>query len=111
MMDINAKIVEMFWGDYKAKGGNDVPDLGQTLILRDFLAWLDQRTAEGPIIDSRPLQQAFANALSNVKKPVIMLVEAPMGEGKTEAAFYAHLELQRRFGHRGLYVAFRDSIT
>ena len=28
-----------------------------------------------------------------------------MGEGKTEAAFFAHLELQRRFGHRGLYVA------
>ena len=59
----------------------------------------------------RPLQQAVADALSNVKKPVIMLVEAPMGEGKTEAAFFAHLELQRRFGHRGLYVALPTKAT
>jgi CRISPR-associated endonuclease/helicase Cas3 len=59
----------------------------------------------------RPLQQAVADALYNAKKPVIMLVEAPMGEGKTEAAFYAHLELQRRFGHRGLYVALPTKAT
>lgn len=59
----------------------------------------------------RPLQQAVADALSNVEKPIIMLVEAPMGEGKTEAAFFAHLELQRRFGHRGLYVALPTKAT
>lgn len=59
----------------------------------------------------RPLQQAVAGALSNVKKPAIMLVEAPMGEGKTEAAFFVHLELQRRFGHRGLYVALPTKAT
>ena len=34
-----------------------------------------------------------------------------MGEGKTEAAFYAHLELQRRFGHRGLYIALPTKAT
>ena len=34
-----------------------------------------------------------------------------MGEGKTEAAFYTHLELQRRFGHRGLYVAMPTKAT
>ena len=34
-----------------------------------------------------------------------------MGEGKTEAAFFAHLELQRRFGHRGLYVALPTKAT
>jgi CRISPR-associated endonuclease/helicase Cas3 len=59
----------------------------------------------------RPLQQAVANALANVKEPVILLLEAPMGEGKTEAAFFAHLELQRRFGHRGLYVALPTKAT
>jgi len=53
----------------------------------------------------RPLQQAVADALAELRKPAILLLEAPMGEGKTEAAFFAHLELQRRFGHRGLYVA------
>jgi CRISPR-associated endonuclease/helicase Cas3 len=46
-----------------------------------------------------------------MKEPSILLVEAPMGEGKTEAAFFAHLELQRHFGHRGLYVALPTKAT
>lgn len=61
--------------------------------------------------DPRPLQQAVADALANLKKPGILLLEAPMGEGKTEAAFFAHLELQRQFEHRGLYVALPTKAT
>lgn len=59
----------------------------------------------------RPLQQAVADALDSIDQPAILLIEAPMGEGKTEAAFYAHLELQRRLGHRGLYVALPTKAT
>ncbi|MBI5606516.1 MAG: CRISPR-associated helicase Cas3' [Deltaproteobacteria bacterium] len=59
----------------------------------------------------RPLQKAVANALGAVKKPAILLIEAPMGEGKTEAAFFSHLEMQRLFGHRGLYVALPTKAT
>lgn len=59
----------------------------------------------------RPLQQAMVDALAAVDLPAILLVEAPMGEGKTEAALYAHLELQRRLGHRGLYVALPTKAT
>ena len=59
----------------------------------------------------RPLQQAVADVLAIMEKPSILLVEAPMGEGKTEAAFFAHLELQRRFGHRGMYVALPTKAT
>ncbi|MEF3192827.1 MAG: CRISPR-associated helicase Cas3' [Halothiobacillaceae bacterium] len=59
----------------------------------------------------RPLQQAMVDALGDIKQPAILLVEAPMGEGKTEAALYAHLELQRRLGHRGLYVALPTKAT
>jgi CRISPR-associated endonuclease/helicase Cas3 len=59
----------------------------------------------------RPVQQAVADALADVREPAILLVEAPMGEGKTEAALFAHLELQRRFGHRGLYVALPTKAT
>jgi CRISPR-associated endonuclease/helicase Cas3 len=59
----------------------------------------------------RPLQQAVCDCIANVKEPSVVLVEAPMGEGKTEAAFFAHLELQRRFGHRGLYVALPTKAT
>ena len=59
----------------------------------------------------RPLQQAVSDVMADLKTPAILLVEAPMGEGKTEAAFFAHLELQRRFGHRGLYVALPTKAT
>jgi len=59
----------------------------------------------------RPLQQAVADALDSINQPAVLLVEAPMGEGKTEAALYAHLELQRRLGHRGLYVALPTKAT
>jgi CRISPR-associated endonuclease/helicase Cas3 len=59
----------------------------------------------------RPLQQAVVDALTELKRPAVLLIEAPMGEGKTEAAFFAHLELQRRFGHRGMYVALPTKAT
>lgn len=59
----------------------------------------------------RPLQQAIVDVLAEVSKPAILLIEAPMGKGKTEAAFFAHLELQRRFEHRGLYVALPTKAT
>ncbi|MGH9438612.1 MAG: CRISPR-associated helicase Cas3', partial [Terriglobia bacterium] len=59
----------------------------------------------------RSLQQAVADALVSLQEPSILLVEAPMGEGKTEAGFFAHMELQRRFGHRGLYVALPTKAT
>jgi CRISPR-associated endonuclease/helicase Cas3 len=64
-----------------------------------------------PHLSPRPLQQIVAQAVREVSGPCVLLVEAPMGEGKTEAAFYAHLELQRRFGHRGLYVALPTKAT
>ncbi|MDY6956277.1 MAG: CRISPR-associated helicase Cas3' [Pseudomonadota bacterium] len=59
----------------------------------------------------RPLQKAMINALAAIERPAILLVEAPMGEGKTEAALYTHLELQRRLGHRGLYIALPTKAT
>lgn len=59
----------------------------------------------------RPLQQAMASALEKLPGPAVLLVEAPMGEGKTEAAWFAHLELQRRFDHRGMYVALPTQAT
>lgn len=59
----------------------------------------------------RPLQNAVANEVTTISSSCVLLIEAPMGEGKTEAAFYAHLELQRRFGHRGLYIAMPTKAT
>jgi CRISPR-associated endonuclease/helicase Cas3 len=85
----------------------------------DAINW-KQRTPLAPVHDSfehvfgfppRPLQSAVERIVSGIKSPSIILIEAPMGEGKTEAAFYAHMELQRQLGHRGLYVALPTKAT
>lgn len=59
----------------------------------------------------RDLQTEVQRVLERIKEPTLLLVEAPMGEGKTEAAFYAHLRLQAELGHRGLYVALPTMAT
>jgi CRISPR-associated endonuclease/helicase Cas3 len=64
-----------------------------------------------PGLVPRPLQTIVAETVQRMDEPCILLLEAPMGEGKTEAAFYAHLELQRRLGHRGLYLALPTKAT
>ncbi|RMH53441.1 MAG: CRISPR-associated helicase Cas3' [Deinococcus-Thermus bacterium] len=60
---------------------------------------------------ARPLQAALERLLEEISAPALFLVEAPMGEGKTEAALYAHLRLQAVNGHRGMYVALPTQAT
>ncbi|MDR7587727.1 MAG: CRISPR-associated endonuclease Cas3'' [Armatimonadota bacterium] len=57
------------------------------------------------------LQKAIPRLLEGAEAPVLLLVEAPMGVGKTEAALYAYHLLQRRLDHRGLYVALPTQAT
>ncbi len=57
------------------------------------------------------LQKQIVNLVEQTREPSLLIVEAPMGEGKTEAAFYAHVTLQRQLGHRGLYVALPTQAT
>lgn len=85
----------------------------------DDIGWLS-RTPLSPVIRSfeqtfrflpRPLQIAVAETLSSVTQPSILLVEGPMGEGKTEGAFHGQQILQHKFGHRGLYVALPTKAT
>jgi len=57
------------------------------------------------------LQNAVIKALSDAEGPVFLMVEAPMGLGKTEAALYAHLLLQPRCEHRGFYAALPTQAT
>jgi CRISPR-associated endonuclease/helicase Cas3 len=61
--------------------------------------------------EPRPLQTATAAMLAGCNEPAVVLIEAPMGEGKTEAAFLAHADLQRTLGHRGLYMALPSQAT
>ena len=62
-------------------------------------------------LEPRPLQVAVDHALAEVDGPALVLIEAPMGEGKTEGAFLAYLRLQRALDHRGLYVALPTQAT
>lgn len=62
-------------------------------------------------VRARPLQQVADALLAQGRGPALLVVEAPMGEGKTELAFLASLRLQARQGHRGLYVALPTQAT
>ena len=59
----------------------------------------------------RPLQSVTSELVEDVDTPSLTLIEAPTGEGKTEAALFAYVQLQRAVGHRGLYVALPTMAT
>ncbi len=81
--------------------------LTQTASTDDLVA----RTVGQTGVFARPLQIAADALLKSADRPVLLIVEAPMGEGKTELAFLAHLRLQARLGHRGLYMALPTQAT
>ena len=62
-------------------------------------------------ISPRPLQSQGVALLQGGQGPALLLVEAPMGEGKTELAFLAHLQLQQANQHRGFYLALPTQAT
>lgn len=69
------------------------------------------RILRHPKGSARPLQQAADRLLQGLADPPLMIVEAPMGEGKTELAYLAHLRLQASFGHRGLFIGLPTQAT
>jgi CRISPR-associated endonuclease/helicase Cas3 len=57
------------------------------------------------------LQVAGDQLLVKAHGPTLLLVEAPMGEGKTELGFMAYLRLQATNQHRGMYIALPTRAT
>ncbi|MCS0538489.1 CRISPR-associated helicase Cas3' [Aeromonas veronii] len=72
---------------------------------------LGQMLAADKPVMPRALQRQGIDLLEASQGPALLLVEAPMGEGKTELAFMAHLHLQRTLGHRGFYLALPTQAT
>lgn len=56
-------------------------------------------------------QQATLDVLSKLTHPMLMVVETPMGSGKTEAAQAAYARLAVRDGLRGMYCALPTQAT
>lgn len=62
-------------------------------------------TALFPGLRPRPLQEEVIALADDLATPAIVIIEAPMGEGKTEAAMYLADRWTTTFGQRGLYFA------
>lgn len=59
----------------------------------------------------RPLQEAAARLVRGLEGPALVLIEAPMGEGKTEAALALADHWTRATGQRGAYLALPTQAT
>lgn len=59
----------------------------------------------------RTLQTVTEHVMEAKEKPLLLLIEAPMGEGKTEAGTYAAFRMGRYFGKKGFYVALPTAAT
>lgn len=60
----------------------------------------------------RPLQSALQNYMEEkTEQPLVMILEAPMGEGKTEAGIYAAMHMAQYWHKQGMYVGLPTSAT
>ena len=88
-------------------------------VALEKLGWLRQSNDRRPVrIEdflphgraARPLQTAVVQIVSGLTAPTLLVVEAPMGEGKTEAGWYAAASWNQQEG-QGAYVALPTMAT
>lgn len=59
----------------------------------------------------RPLQKQLLDNLNHITSPSLIIIEAPMGEGKTEAALYLEHYLETKEDLQGAYIALPTQAT
>ncbi len=93
--------------------------MGRAKKALDRLRWSsDVTTAERSfkevfpfISEPNPMQRAVIELAENMKGPGVVILEAPMGEGKTEAALYLAERWSRHLGQDGLFIALPTQAT
>jgi CRISPR-associated endonuclease/helicase Cas3 len=115
---------------YLVKDWRNLPDVDladyldqaetQAAAALNRLGWMGWEQSSEPrafkqlfpeIPSCRPLQDAVIELSEKVNKPGIIIIEAPMGEGKTEAALYLADRWGLAPGPRGIYVALPTQAT
>lgn len=104
-----------YWASARQRAAQRLSQLGWRprrpfVSVQRTLAQTFQYLAEGAFVP-RPLQLVVEQLVQDVQHPVLLILEAPMGEGKTEAGFFAAVELQRQLQARGLYVGLPTKAT
>jgi len=83
-----AVIERLAWNEFTP------PD--SAVSFEELFPWIEQ---------PRPLQSLIEEIAGEDLPPKLVVIEAPMGEGKTEAAFLMQDNWCRRFDQRGAYIA------
>jgi len=94
--------------DWMASGNQaveDMPAMWAPRILQDIY------NHRFKIKTPRPVQSTLVDAVKQAHLPGVFIVEAPMGEGKTEAALAAAEILASKVGCRGVYFALPSQAT
>jgi CRISPR-associated endonuclease/helicase Cas3 len=120
----NQKFFPPYGNADRAADGFSIDDYSQQAKVQayaalDALGWLGHvndpthrtfRNVFPEISTPRPLQEEIERIAGAMTEPTLVIVEAPMGEGKTEAAWYV-ADRWDRLGGQGCYVALPTMAT
>ncbi|MDR3254741.1 MAG: CRISPR-associated helicase Cas3', partial [Synergistaceae bacterium] len=103
--------IEESWSDSEARAKSAWDNLGLTLCWETENNWEDLYGRRFGIKTPRPVQETLLDVIQKCLNPGIVVVEAPMGEGKTEAALSAAEVMAYFAGRGGVFFALPTQAT